>query len=146
MRAGLWYAAAVSICVLTAASCKKKVVSDSQESLSYIGTYQYNFSTVIGLEKSDSLVLDVIGTSGYTAFFYPDSASQSYAAFCAHSGTVTNFGSNTTTFTPTTFEAGNCDTLRVARGTFTRTLGSGGEFMLTRTAGDSTFKFTLKPR
>jgi hypothetical protein len=125
-------------------SCKTKVVNPPAEGELFVGTYSFRVASIIGAEKSDSLRLEVTGTTNYFATFYPDSpAVDPNVKFCSHSGKVFNLGSNIATFSPSLFVTGSCDTLRVARGVFNRVLGTGGAFTLTRSGGDTTFQFKL---
>ncbi|MEK7774461.1 MAG: hypothetical protein AAB305_01075 [Candidatus Zixiibacteriota bacterium] len=144
MRTVFSIGAILLACALATISCKKKVVNPSSEGELFVGTYVYRIPSVVGLEKSDSMRLEIIGNSSYFAIFYSDSLSvQPNAMFCDHSGKVLNFGTNTANFVPSAFDAGNCDTLHTARGVFTAVFGAGGALTMTRTVGDTIFQFKL---
>lgn len=141
------YVISLGVAVLAAAfvltACKKKVVESPTVGELYIGTYSYRIPSVVGLEKSDSMRFEIVTSTGYFATFYSDSiAVQPNAMFCDHSGSVMNFGTNNANFTPSLFDAGNCDTLHVARGLFTAVF-SGASLTMTRNAGDTVYRFNL---
>jgi len=145
MRLPILFGILLLVCAIANQSCKKKVVNSSPEGELFVGTYSYRIAGIVGAEKSDSLRFEITGNSNYFATFYPDSpAVDPSVKFCGHSGKVTNFGTNTATFVPSLFGAGNCDTLRVARGVFSAVFGSGGTLTMTRIGGDTTFQFKLR--
>jgi hypothetical protein len=132
------------VCSLANQSCKPKVVNPAPEGELFVGTYVYRIANVVGAEKSDSLRLEITGNTNYFATFYPDSpAVDPSVKFCGHSGSVKNFGTNSATFTPSLFDAGNCDTLHIARGVFSAVFGSGGALTMKRIGVDTTFEFKL---
>ena len=144
MRIPFTFGGLLIVCALANQSCRPKVVNPSPEGELFAGTYSYRVAAIVGAEKSDSLRLEITGNTNYFATFYPDSpAVDPNVKFCGHSGKVMNFGTSTAIFTPSLFDDGNCDTLRVARGLFTTVFGSGGALTMTRTGGDTTFQFKL---
>lgn len=127
---------------MTLASCSE---DEDKEPVveTFRGTYGFKHPATVGASKTDSIILTVTDNRNYR-FDNFDDLGDNETEICGSSGVVVHFGSNTSEFKPSSIEYGNCDTLRIPRGTFDADFQTHGDTIwFDRVSGDTTFSIRL---